>query len=71
MNLIRAIEHLNEDDVEYKGSLYWRDAATKYLQSIVDGRKPKSAVETYGKYVAVGGAVAIGAVALLLSAVRK
>ena len=71
LKLIESIQHLNEDDIEYKGSLFWRDAATKYLQAIVDGRKPKGVMELYGKYVAMGSALAIGAAAVLFGITRK
>jgi len=40
--LIRSINDLNEDDVQYKGAEFWRDAAVKYLQNIIDSRKCKS-----------------------------
>ena len=50
---------------------FWGDAAVKYLHNIVESRKPKSFIQKYGKYVAMGGAVTFGAAGVLFAANRN
>eukprot|EP00111_Clytia_hemisphaerica_P000604 TCONS_00001747-protein len=52
--LITAIQNLNDDFVMYKGAMFWKDAAIKYLQYAIDWRKPKlNKSSGYGWYLPV------------------
>jgi len=40
--LLKAIECMSDDQIEYKGGRYWRDTAMKYLKFTIENRKEKN-----------------------------
>ncbi|XP_057301858.1 uncharacterized protein LOC130636220 [Hydractinia symbiolongicarpus] len=74
--LIKAIENLNDDFQIYKGAKYWKEAAIKYLKSIINERKEKPSIDetkgiTRSWYLPATLAVGVVATGLLIHRYRN